>query len=102
MSDSSDSEADVKEPTKNEDKLMAGEMCAEEVCSSNVLERIKDSLKSHSESVKESSRTAALWVQYMHMIDILCKFIRAKLGATLAGYPRHTFIHGSFRSQLLH
>ena len=57
---------------------MAGEISAEEVCSSNVLERIKDSLKNHSESVKDSSRTSALWVQYMHMIDILRKFIRAE------------------------
>jgi len=28
--------------------------------------------------VKISSRTSALWVQYMSMIDILCKFIRAE------------------------
>ena len=54
MSYSSDNEADVEAPTKNQDvdkaltlyeKLMAGEISAEEVCSSNVLERIKDSLK---------------------------------------------------------
>ena len=87
MSYSSDNEADVEAPTKNQDvdkaltlyeKLMAGEISAEEVCSSNVLERIKDSLKNHSESVKKSSRTSALWVQYMDMIDILRKFIRAE------------------------
>ena len=78
------SDADVEAPTKNKDvdealtlyeKLMAGEISAEEVCSSNVLERIKDSLKNHSDSVKDSSRTSALWVQYMYMID---KFIRAE------------------------
>ena len=84
---SSDNEAVVEAPTKNQDvdealnlyeKLMAGEISVEEVCSSNALERIKDSLKNHSESVKKSSRTSALWVQYMHMIDILRKFIRAE------------------------
>ncbi len=60
------------------EKLMSGDMCVEEVCSSNVLERIKDSLKKHSESMKKSSRTSALWVQYMNMIDILRKFIIAE------------------------
>ena len=84
MSYSSDNEADVEAPTKNQDvdealnlyeKVMAGEKSAEEVCSSNALERIKDSLKNHSESVKKSSRTSALWVQ---LIDILRKFIRAE------------------------
>ncbi len=87
MSHSSDNEADVEAPTKNQDvdealtlyeKLMGGEISAEEVCSSSVLERIKNSLKNHSESLKKSSRTSALWVQYMNMIDILRKFIRAE------------------------
>ena len=80
-------EADVEIATKNHDvdealtlyeKLMAGEISAEEVCSSKVLERIKDNLKNHSDSMKKSSRTSALWVQYMHMIDILRKFIKAE------------------------
>jgi len=87
MSHSSDNEADVEAPTKNQDvdealalyeKLMGGEISADEVCSSSVLERIKNSLKNHSESLKKSSRTSALWVQYINMIDILCKFIRAE------------------------
>ena len=87
MSYSSDNEAYAEAPTKNQDvdealklyeKLMAGEISAKEVCSSNALERIKDSLKNHSESAKKASRTSALWVQYMHMIDILHKFIRAE------------------------
>ena len=60
------------------EKLMSGDMCAEEVCLSNVLERIKECLKKYCESMKKSSRTSALWVQYMSMIDILRKFIRAE------------------------
>ena len=73
MSYGSDNEADVEAPTKNQDvdkalnlyeKLMAGEISAEEVCSSNALERIKYSLKNNSESVKKSSRTSVFWVQY--------------------------------------
>ena len=71
MSCSSDGEADVEASTKNQnvdealtlyERLMAGEISAEEVCSFNVLERIKDSLKNH---LKKSSRTSAFWVQYM-------------------------------------
>ena len=57
---------------------MSGDICAEEEFSSNVLEKIKDSLKKNAESVKKSSITSALWVQYMSMIDILRKFIRAE------------------------
>ena len=60
------------------EKPMSGDICAEEAHSSNVLENIKDSLKKNAESVKKSSRTSALWVQYMSMIDILRKFIRAE------------------------
>ena len=60
------------------EKLMSGIMCAEEVCSSNVLEKIKDNLEKNVESVKKSSRTSALWIQYISMIDILCKLIRAE------------------------
>ena len=58
--------------------LMARDMCAEKVCMSNVLKRIKDNLQKHSESVKMTSRTSALWVQYMNMIDILRKYNRAE------------------------
>ena len=54
-------------------KLMPGEICAEEVCMSDVLKRIKDSLQKHSET-----RTSALWVQYMNIIDILRKYIRGE------------------------
>ena len=57
---------------------MAGDICAEEVCKSNILKRSKDNLQKHSESVKISSRTAALWNQYMNMTDILRNFIRAE------------------------
>ena len=38
------------------EKLMSGNICAEEAYSSNVLEKIKDSLKKNAKSVKESSR----------------------------------------------
>ena len=55
---------------------MAGEICAEEVCTSDVLKIVKDSLQKHSEFTNMSSRTSELWVQYMNIIDILQKYIR--------------------------
>jgi len=60
------------------EKLMAGTLSVEEVCKSDVLKRIKDHLQKHAESAKISSRTSALWVQYMDMLDILRKYIRAE------------------------
>ena len=61
--------SDLDEACTLYEKLMAGDICAEEVCKSNILKRIKDNLEKHSESVKISSRTAALWNQYMNMTD---------------------------------
>ena len=79
-----DQSADVCEKTDLEkvralyEKLMDGTMSVEETCLSDVLNRIKDRLQTHAESAKMSSRTSALWVQYMNMVDILRKFIRAE------------------------
>ena len=78
---------DVDEALTLYEKLMAKEISAEEVCSSNVLERIKDNLKNHSESVKKFSRTSAL----------TCTSC-----TNSSGYPRHASLHGSFRPQLIH
>ena len=85
---------------------MAGNVCAKEVCMSNVLKRIKDSLRKHSESVKMSSRTSALWVQYMNKIDIPTQIHQSrthwKLGIVSTGNPgRHASLHGSLWPQLL-
>ena len=84
------------------EKLVIGEIRAE-VCSSNVLERIKDNFKSHSESVKKSSRTSALLGSVhehdQHLAQIHQSRARWKLVVTYAGYSA---LHGSFWPQLLH
>jgi hypothetical protein len=41
---------------------------------------MKELLRNKTESIKSSSRTAALWLQYMAMIDILRKFLRERTG----------------------
>ena len=44
-------------------QLMDGLVSAEVACNADVLLRIKEKLKSKTESLKSSSRTAALWLQ---------------------------------------
>ena len=53
-------------------------MSVEDICRSDVLNIIKDRLYKHAGSAKISFRTASLWVQYMGMIYILSKSIRAE------------------------
>ena len=59
------------------DKLMQGLVSADQVCQDNVLAKINDALQDKKEHLK-SSRTATLWLHYMDMVDILCKYIRAE------------------------
>jgi len=82
--------------------MSGGNISAEEAYSSNVLEKIKGCLKEIAESVKISSRTSALWVQYISMIDIFQSIMHKKQGVTFAVHPSHASIHGSFWPQLLH
>ena len=58
-------------------KLIQGLVSADQVCQDNVMIKIGDALQAKKESLK-SSRTAAMWLQYMDMIDILRKCIRAE------------------------
>ena len=57
--------------------LMQGSMSADQVCQADVLTRIKNALQKGTKSL-QSSRTAALWLQYMNMVEILRKYIRAE------------------------
>ena len=52
-------------------------MSADQVCQANVITRINDALQRNIKSTT-SSRTATLWFQYMDMVDILRKYIRAE------------------------
>ena len=58
-------------------KLMKKEITAYEIESLPVLEKIKSSVSSYRDQLVQSSRTAALWIQYMDMVDIL-RFITAE------------------------
>ena len=78
MSDEVIDDPDLDEARLVYEKLVDGTVSVEDICRSDVLNRIKDRLHKPAESAKMSSRTATLWVQYMGMIDILRKYIRAE------------------------
>ena len=62
-------------------KLMQGSMSAFQICQSDLMNKIRDALQTEAEALK-SSRTAALWLYYMEMVDILRRFIRAERTGT--------------------
>ena len=68
---------DLDEAAVLYEKVMQGLMSADQVCQSGVLTRIGDAVQRETESMK-SSRTATLWLQYIDMVDILRKYIRAE------------------------
>ena len=59
------------------EKLIKGSVSVEEVCKNTVLAEINTALQAQKQLLK-SSRTAMLWLQYMEMVDILRKYIRAE------------------------
>ena len=58
--------------------VVEGSVPAEEACHTYVVLRIQELLRNKTYYLKCSSRTAALWFQYMDMADILNKFPRAE------------------------
>ncbi len=82
--------------------LMQGSISADQVCQADVITRIHDALQ---RNIK-SSRTATLWFQYMDMVDILRKYIRAERTGNWEIAPPNCFrnapILGSIWTQSLH
>ena len=59
------------------DKLMEGTRSADDVASDPILDKISRVLQTLTESLTKA-RTAKLWLQYMDMVKILRKFIKAE------------------------
>ena len=59
-------------------ELMDKKMSAEEVSAAGVLSTIQQRAHNQRDITRGTSRTAALWLQYMEMIDILRTFIKAE------------------------
>ena len=49
-----------------------------EICSNEILSKVEVILSAQKEKKSGSNRTAKLWIQYMNMVDIMKKFIRAE------------------------
>ena len=86
---------------------MSGNICAEEVYSSNVLEKPRAGLRSMQNLWRNPPELQLCGFSNMNMIDILRKFIRAEHTGNCelylaTVYPSHASIHGSFWLQLLH
>ena len=60
------------------DKLMEKKVSADEASTSEVLDNIEECVQRKQDLLAERSRTAALWIQYLEMVDILRSFIRAE------------------------
>ena len=69
--------SDLQEAFILYEKLMNNSLSVHQVCQTEVIQKLKESLKSMVCSL-QSSRTASLWLQYLDMIDILRNFIRAQ------------------------
>ncbi len=69
--------SDLQEAFVLYENLMNNSLSVHQVCQKEVVQKLKESLKSKVCSL-QSSRTASLWIQYLDMIDILRNFIRAQ------------------------
>ena len=67
----------MKEAASLFDNLMYLDNTIEEVCLADVLYRIRHMIERQKEALKQS-RTACLWLQYMDIMDILRRFIKAE------------------------
>ena len=60
------------------DKLIGKKVSAEEASTADVLSDIQECVRRKKDFLAEKSRTAALWIQYLEMVDILRSFIKAE------------------------
>ena len=64
------------------DKLMEKKVSANEASTAKVLDNIEECVHRKQDLLAERSRRAALWIQYLEMVDILRSFIRAERTAS--------------------
>ena len=58
------------------DKMLREDVSPDDVCSKDVFSRISEKLKVEKNSLAEH-KMGKLWTQYMDLIDLLCRFLRA-------------------------
>ena len=67
---------DLAEAQDIYESLLSDTVSVDEVCSSNVINKILSLMKEAKEAM--TTRTSRLWLQYMDMIDILRMFLKAE------------------------
>ena len=78
---------------------MEKKVSAGEASTSEVLDEIKECVHRKQDFLVQRSRTAALWIQYLEMVDILRSFIRAE--RTPRGTDQNAAISRCVRPQLV-
>ena len=68
--------SDITEAKDLYDKAMLSSLSVEDVCSAGILVRIKGNLDDLKQAM--TTRTAILWLQYLDMVSILQRFIKAE------------------------
>jgi len=76
VDEESDACKDFQEAADLLDKLLREDVSPDEVCSKDVFNRISEKLKAEKSSLAEH-KMGKLWIQYMDMIDLLRRFLRA-------------------------
>ena len=71
-------EGPLHEAKRQYQDLLENRKTAEEFSDVDILKTITDRVTKQRDTAKAASRTAALWIQYMEMIDLLRAFIRAE------------------------
>jgi len=60
------------------DGVLAGEISVENACKAEVVLRIQEQLNAYTDKLRQTSRTAQLWIQYMEMVELLRTFVKAE------------------------
>jgi len=60
------------------ESVLAGDISIEMICQAPVQQRIQEKMTAYSDRVRQESRTARLWLQYMEMVELLRTFIKAE------------------------
>lgn len=68
---------DLEQAWELYNKVISGKIALDKACLEDILKRLLETLTSKKNAM-QSNRTAVLWIQYMHMVDIVRRFLKAE------------------------
>jgi len=71
-------DSDLECALKLFDGVLAGEISVVKACKAEVVLRMQERLNAYTDKVRQYSRTAQLWIQYMEMVELLRTFVKAE------------------------